>query len=79
MKLKETLGVPAGHELKQTNFRQKGTMAQNEYWEYDQIDEQSNLVARIKRWECTSLSLLSTDAGYTKHSPTGELIEEVRL
>ncbi len=79
MTLKETLGVPSGHELKKTNFRQKGTMAQNEYWKYDQIDEQGNLVARIERWECTSLNSFSTNAGYTKHSPTGELIEEVRL
>ncbi|EPI5813045.1 hypothetical protein ACS8GI_004318 [Vibrio vulnificus] len=79
MTLKETLGVPSQHELKQTKFRQKGTMAQNEYWEYDQIDEQGNLVARIERWECTSLSSLTTDAGYIKRTPTGEVIEEVRL
>ncbi|ELV8694230.1 hypothetical protein ACOW3S_001781 [Vibrio fluvialis] len=79
MTLKETLGVPVNHELKQTSFRQKGTMAQNEYWEYDQLDEKGNLVARIERWECTNLSSLSTDAGYIKYSPTGEKIEEVRL
>ncbi|BAC94623.1 hypothetical protein [Vibrio vulnificus YJ016] len=76
MTLKKTLGIPDSHELKQTSFRQKGTMAQNEYWEYDELDENGQLVARIERWDCTSLNSLTTDAGFRKYSLDGKLIAE---
>ncbi|EOW9111037.1 hypothetical protein [Vibrio cholerae] len=72
MTLKKTLGIPDSHELKQTSFRQKGTMAQNEYWEYEQLDENGQLVARIE----TSLNSLTTDAGFRKYSLDGKLIAE---
>ena len=70
------LGVPETHELKQTSFRQKGTMAQNEYWEFDELDENGQLVARIEHWECTNLKSLTTDAGFRKYAPNGQLIKE---
>ncbi|WP_345858299.1 hypothetical protein [Shewanella algae] len=76
MSLKDMFGVPEENALEQVKYKAKGTMAQNEYWTYEERDPKGNLVSTIEHWDCTSLNNLKTDSGYRKYDPSGKLIEE---
>jgi hypothetical protein len=79
MTLKEILNVPNNHEIVQTSYRGKGTMAQNEYWEYDELNENGEKVGRIEYWHCTNLKSLTSDSGYKKYNTSGQLVKEKSL
>lgn len=68
--------VPENYQIKQTRFKAKGTMAQNEYWEYDAFDENGKNFFTIEHWHCTSLSSLQSDTGYRKYDLQNKLVEE---
>lgn len=77
MGLVNKIELEDGHELKQTNYREKGTMAQDEYWSYEETDSTGNKVATYEYWECTSLKPpFKTRKGYRKYDISGEQIEE---
>lgn len=76
MSLNKKFNVPENYQIKQTRFKAKGTMAQNEYWEYDVFDENGKKVFTIEHWHCTSLSSLQSDTGYRKYDLQNKLVEE---
>ena len=74
MKFEEIFKVPATHVLKQTKFRSKGTLGQNDKWEHEEYDADGGLVARYSSWHNTNLRTLNSTSGYEKHSPEGKLL-----
>jgi len=76
MTREELYGIHSNHTLKEITSRQRGTMAQNESWVHEEMDESGNLVARYESWHNTPLNLSqSTDSGYRKYDAQGMLVE----
>jgi hypothetical protein len=48
MTFEEIFKVPKNHTLRQVNLRQKGTLAQDDYWTHDELDE-NGAVAEVFR------------------------------
>ena len=77
MVFEEIFNVPGNHSLRQLSFRQKGTLAQNEYWEHEEIDSNGIIVARYESWHCTSINPpFKTRSGFRKFSADGKLASE---
>lgn len=77
MTFEEIFKIPEDHTLKQMSFRQKGSLAQDEFWEHEQFDSNGMVVAKYSSWHCTdAYGGGKTRAGYKKYSPDGVLIEE---
>jgi len=76
MSRNEKFNIPENHTVNQVKFKAKGTMAQNEYWTYEELDENGQKVSTIEYWECTSLNSLKTSSGYRKYNLENQLIEE---
>lgn len=66
MSLEKEFGIPEGHTLKQVKSSAKGSMAQDEEWEYEEYDTEGNLVGRYREWSYTNLKTLKTDSGWQK-------------
>lgn len=62
-------GIPVSHTLKQTNYRGKGPVANNESWEHEEYDATGNLVAKYSSWHNTEVYNLSgkTNSGWKKY------------
>jgi hypothetical protein len=73
----QVFDIPEGHTLKETSFRRKGTLAQDEFWKHEEYDAAGNLVARYESWSCTSIKPpFRTQSGFRKYSPSGSLLLE---
>jgi len=44
MTFEEIFKTPKNHTLRQVNFRQKGTLAQNEYWKHEELNEKNSII-----------------------------------
>lgn len=75
MSLKSEFNVPENHELKQLSYKAKGTMAQNEYWTYAELNEKGEQVSKIEHWE-TMGNGLQIKSRFCKYDMSGKLIEE---
>jgi hypothetical protein len=77
MTLNEMFNVSKDNDLKQTSFKQKGTMAQNEYWTYEEINPNGEIISKIEHWECTSIKPpYNSNSGYIKYDINGNIIEK---
>lgn len=76
MSINSQFNLPESYEVKQTKYKAKGTMAQNEYWNYDVFDESGAHVMTIEEWHCTKLNSLKSESGYRKYDMQGNLVEE---
>jgi hypothetical protein len=50
MKFEQIYKIPTSHTLKQISFKQKGTMAQEEYWEHEELNSNNKIIAKYKSW-----------------------------
>lgn len=72
---KDAYGIPHNHTLKQTRYKARGTVAENEDWTHEELDEQGNLVARYESWHHTDVrNGGATSTGFRKFGPDGTLI-----
>ncbi len=76
MKFEDVFQIPKNHILRQVDFRQKGTLAQDEHWVHEELDEAGKVVAKYEIWHCTSVGTLKTNSGYKKYDENGKLIKE---
>lgn len=76
MTFEEIFRVPKNHTLRQVNLRQKGALAQDDYWTHDELDENGAVVAKYESWHCTSIGTLKTNSGFKKFDAKGTLLEE---
>lgn len=74
MTFEEIFKIPDDHVLKQTDFKSKGTLGQNDKWEHEEYDTNGKLVARYSSFHNTNLRSLTSTSGYEKHSPEGKLL-----
>lgn len=69
MTFEKVFEIPIGHKLQQLSFRQKGTLAQDEYWEHKELDAEGNMVAKYESWHCTSIKPpFLTTSGFIKYN-----------
>ena len=77
MKFEQIYKIPTSHTLKQISFKQKGTMAQEEYWEHEELNSNNKIMARYKSWHYTSIDENSKhSSGFKKFDINDNLIEE---
>lgn len=69
----KVFGTPREHTLKETYFKSSAG-GSRDYWKHEEYDEQGILVARYESWMNLTINGLSTDAGWKKISPTGEIV-----
>lgn len=67
MTFEEIFKIPNRHKLKQISFEQKGSLAQNEYWVHEEIDENNKVIAKYESWHCVDpYKADRTSCGYKK-------------
>ena len=76
MTFEEVFKIPKNHTLRQVDFRQKGTLAQDEYWVHEELNEKGKVVAKYESWHCTSIGTLKTNSGFKKYDVNGKLVKE---
>lgn len=76
MSLKEMFEIPENHLLVNTSYEEKGPMAHDGYWTYEERDEGGHLISKIEYWDCVSPGSLTAKNGYRKLDPTDRLIVE---
>ena len=76
MNLNKQFNVPKNYRVEQISYKAKGTLGQNEDWEYDIFDESGVKVFTGKQWSYTNLNPSKTDAGFEKYDLKGRVVEE---
>ena len=79
MDLDERFNVPKNHKVQQTSYKTKGTLGQNEDWEYDILDGNGLKVFTVKEWSYTNLKPLKPYAGFKKYDSEGRVVEETTV
>ena len=76
MNLNKQFNVPKNYRVEQISYKAKGTLGQNEDWEYDIFDESGVKVFTVKQWSYTHLKSLETNAGFKKYDSKDRVVEE---
>ena len=77
MKFEQIYKIPTSHTLRQISFKQKGTMAQDEYWKHEELNSNNEIIAKYNSWHCTSIKPpFKSKSGFSKLDINNNLIEE---
>ena len=76
MSLNKRFNVPENYEVIQTGFKVKGSLAQNEYWDYEILNTKGVKIFTIESWDCTNFK--KSNIGFRKYDLQGKLIEDAR-
>jgi len=61
-------GIPSSHRMKLTSQGTKGFMGNEDYWRFDQLDENGNVVAKWEELDHTAVKGLKQTRTFRKVS-----------
>lgn len=76
MSFEKAFQIQQNNTLKQIEFKQKGTMAQDETWKHEELDSEGNIIAIYESWHCTSIKPpFKSKSGFKKYDSEGNIIQ----
>ena len=77
MNLEKYISLEKGHSLLRKISYSKGTLQQDDFYEYEELDGSGVLVAKYEAWSSTSIKPpFNTSNGYRKTDLNGKTLKE---